>query len=65
MQSPPQAFGHFKGDSAHLVDALVAASAYRPSPEDSGYSGYGRELVAWTPDDGANRAWESLEVPAR
>lgn len=37
--------GCFRGDAAHLVDDLIAASQIVPS---STYTGYGRELVAAT-----------------
>lgn len=51
----------FRGDAAHLVDALVAASEWRPAAE--GYSGYGRELQPWCPDDAFPMPVEALEAP--
>jgi hypothetical protein len=38
----------FKGDADMLVDRLIEASAYRPSPAE--YTGHGRELQAWVPE---------------
>ena len=56
-----QAPAMFRGDAAHLVDALVAASEWRPAAE--GYSGYGRELQPWCPDDAFPMPVEALEAP--
>ena len=53
---------YFRGDADGLVDALVAASEAAWAPK-AGYTGFGRELTPWCPDEDTTGLCEALEAP--